>query len=84
MPKKLTEEQIEKIRELQEQHLSDAEISRIMSIPYATVYRQRPEVKEKVKERMRADPFLLEFQDLVKKVENGTEVIPKDNPYLAY
>ncbi len=111
MPQKLTEEQIEKIRELQEQHLSDVEISRIMGIPYHIVhyqksevkkrkreymkaYRQRPEVKEKmkayrqrpeVKERyyQRRDPFLLEFQDLLKKVENGTEVIPRDNPYIS-
>jgi len=124
MPQKLTEEQIEKIRELQEQHLSDVEISRIMGIPYHIVhyqksevkkrkreymkaYHQRPEVKEKmkayhqrpeVKEKMKAyrqrpevkeryyqrrDPFLLEFQDLLKKVENGTEVIPRDNPYIS-
>ena len=42
--RRLTEEEKEKIRKLQEAGISDSEISRILGIPYLTVYYQRVEV----------------------------------------
>jgi len=47
MPKRLTEDEKELIRKLQEQGMSDAEISEKLGIPRGTVRYYRPEVKER-------------------------------------
>jgi len=52
MPR-LTNEQREKIRELQEKGISDIKISRMLGVPPSTVYYQRPDVKERRREYMR-------------------------------
>jgi len=52
MPR-LTNEQREKIRELQEKGISDIKISRMLGISYFGVHYQRPEVKERWREHMR-------------------------------
>ena len=48
--RRLTTEEREKIRELQEKGISDVEISKMLDLPYYTVYYQRPEVKERKRE----------------------------------
>jgi len=73
MPRRLTEDEKELIRKLQEQGMSDAEISEKLGIPRGTVryyrqevkerkrkYLQRPEVKKRIREYMRR--YLREYR----------------------
>ena len=53
MPKRLSEEIIKKIRELQNSGMSDYRISKILKLSYSTVHYQRPEYREKRKEYKR-------------------------------
>ncbi len=66
MPR-LSKEQKEKIRELQEKGISDAEISKMLGISYFTVYCQRPEVKERKREYMREYYQRPEVKERIKK-----------------
>lgn len=50
--RRLTEDEKEKIRKLQESGMSDTEISRMLGIPRSTVYYQRCEVKKRRRENL--------------------------------
>lgn len=89
--RRLTEEEKEKIRELQEAGCNDAEISRKLGIPHSTVRYQRPKVKEKVRKylreykreyRLKLDPEFQEFLTFLENRPNYRE-IPSNNIYFA-
>lgn len=53
MQRRISGEQREIIRELQEEGLSDYKIAKMLDLPYYTVHYQRPEVRERRRKYMR-------------------------------
>jgi hypothetical protein len=84
MRKQLTEKEIEEIRELQRKGYSDSEISKRLRLLYSTVHNQREEVRERMREYMKAhrQKLDLDFQNFLELIRGFEE--RKNKFYLLF
>jgi len=76
MPRRISNEQIEKIRELQKSGLRDSEIARMLKLPHHIVHYQRPEVKERYQENYLRQRCPDSYKDMMRELYEFINLTP--------
>ncbi len=76
MPRRISNEQIEKIREMQKSGFRDSEIARMLNLPHHIVHYQRPEVRERYQENYLRQRCPDSYEDMMRELYEFTNLTP--------
>ncbi len=84
MPRRISNEQIEKIREMQKSGFRCSEIARMLNLPYSTVYYYlRPELKKYYRESYLIQKHPDSYEDMMRELYEFTTLTP-NSPHTVF